>query len=249
MSGQALKKDSAYNIKHDDIFDGPIDLLLELVQKKKVDIYDISLSYIIKGFSEFIKEKKDVLLDTMSGFIYFASILLEIKSRSLLPSRKIADEDPEELDINILKRREEEYRIYKKVSNYISSKMLEESLYFIREAPIEKDFLETIPDFMKEIDLTELWLIASRIFAQMKLEIDLVEVYTNHSILNIFEEMERIKDILSNRDDITFKEISSAYERTLDRIVSFLSILELYKSEEIEIIQFENFGNIVIKAR
>lgn len=245
----AIKRDSVYNIKHNDIFDGPIDLLLELVQKKKVDIYDISISYIIKGFSDFIKEKKDVLLDTISGFIYFSSVLLEIKSRSLLPSRKIIDEVPDELDINILKRREEEYRIYKKVSNYISSKMVEESLYFIREAPMEKDLLDTLPDFMKKLDLTELWLMASKLFTQMKLEIDLVEVYTNHSTVNIFEEMERIKDILSSREDITFKEISSAYDRILDKIISFLSILELYKSEEIEIIQFENFGNIIIKIR
>jgi segregation and condensation protein A len=244
-----IKRDSAYNIKHNDIFNGPIDLLLELVQKKKVDIYDVSLSYIIKGFSDFIKEKKTVLLETISSFIYFSSVLLEIKSRSLLPSRKIADEDQDELDINILKRREEEYRVYKKVSNYISSKIVEESLYFIREAPMEKDLLDTLPDFMEELDITELWLIASKLFMQMKLEIDLIEVYTNHSTVNIFEEMERIKDILNSREDITFKEISSAYNRVLDRIISFLSILELYKSEEIEIIQFENFGNIVIKAR
>ncbi|HAJ95249.1 MAG TPA: hypothetical protein DCP02_03350 [Actinobacteria bacterium] len=244
-----IKRNSVYNIKHNDTFDGPIDLLLLLVQKKKIDIYDISISYIIKGFSDFIKEQKNVLLDTISGFIYFSSVLLEIKSRSLLPSRRIVDEDPDELDVNILKRREEEYRIYKKVSNYISSKMLEESLYFIREAPMEKDLLDTLPDFMEELELTELWLMANRLFAQMKLEIDLIEVYTNHSTVNIFEEMERIKDILSSREDITFKEISSAYKLVLDRIISFLSILELYKSEEIEIIQFENFGNIVIKAR
>ena len=59
--------------------------------------------------------------------------------------------------------------------------------------------------------------------------------------------MGRIKDILKSREDITFKEISSTYEKVMDRIISFLSILELYKNEEIEIIQFESFGNIVIK--
>ena len=245
----AIKKDRAYNIRYEDVFDGPIELLLELVQKKKVDIYDISLSYIIKGFSDFIKEKNNVLLDTISGFIYFSSILLEIKSRSLLPSKNIADEDTGELDINILKRREEEYRTYKKVSNYINSKALEESLFFIREAPIEKDLLNTLPDFMEELDLIELWLMASRMFSQMDLEIDLSEIYANHATISIFEEMERIKNILGGRRDITFKEISSIYNQVLDRIISFLSILELYKSEEIEIVQFENFGNILIKSK
>jgi len=245
----AIKGDRTYNIRCDDVFNGPIELLLELVQKKKVDIYDISLSYIIKGFSDFIKEKNDVLLDTVSGFIYFSSILLEIKSRSLLPSKNIIDEDPGELDINILKRREEEYRVFKKVSNYINSKTLEESLFFIREAPIEESLLDTLPDFMEELDLVELWLMASRIFTQMKLEINFTEIRADQPTVNIFEEMERIKNILDDCEDITFKEISSVYKQVLDRIISFLSILELYKSEEIEIVQFENFGNILIKSK
>jgi chromatin segregation and condensation protein Rec8/ScpA/Scc1 (kleisin family) len=61
--------------------------------------------------------------------------------------------------------------------------------------------------------------------------------------------MGRIKDMLQSREDITFREISSVYKKVMDRIISFLSILELYKNEEIEIIQFESFGNIVIKTR
>jgi chromatin segregation and condensation protein Rec8/ScpA/Scc1 (kleisin family) len=61
--------------------------------------------------------------------------------------------------------------------------------------------------------------------------------------------MGRIKEMLQSRKDITFREISSVYEKVMDRIISFLSILELYKNEEIEIIQFESFGNIVIKIR
>jgi len=53
----AIQREKPYNIEHDDVFSGPIELLLELVQKKKVDIYDISISYIINGFTNFIKKK------------------------------------------------------------------------------------------------------------------------------------------------------------------------------------------------
>ena len=67
-------------------FKGPIYLLLELVQKKKEDIYEIRLSTIIKDFINYIKIKKNILFDTLSGFTYTASILVEIKSRSLSPS-------------------------------------------------------------------------------------------------------------------------------------------------------------------
>jgi segregation and condensation protein A len=242
-------QDKDYILECEDIFNGPIFLLLELVQKKKIDIYDISLSYIINGFMEFIKEKNGILLDTISSFTYFFSVLLEIKSRSLLPSKKEDEGEEGELDINILKRREEEYRIYKKVSNYINSKIIEESLFYIREAPMEKDFLDTFPEFTKKIDLKDLWITACRLLTKNEFELDLGSVYNHRSTINIFHEMGRIKEILQSREDITFKEISSVYEKVMDRIISFLSILELYKNEEIEIIQFENFGNIVIKTR
>jgi segregation and condensation protein A len=248
MNGaEAQYKD--YTLEYEDIFNGPIFLLVELVQKKKIDIYDISLSYIINGFMEFIKEKNGVLLDTISSFTYFSSILLEIKSRSLLPSKKEDKGEEGELDVNILKRREEEYRIYKKVSNYISSKIIEESLFYIREAPMEKNFLDTFPEFTKKIELEDLWLSACRLLTKNEFVLDLDDIYNHRSTINIFNEMGRIKDMLQSREDITFKEISSVYEKVMDRIISFLSILELYKNEEIEIIQFESFGNIVIKTR
>lgn len=242
-------RDKDYTLEYEDIFSGPIFLLLELVQKKKIDIYDISLSYIINGFMEFIKKKSEVLLDTISSFTYFSSVLLEIKSRSLLPSKKTGDGEEGELDINILKRREEEYRIYKKVSNYINSKIIEESLFYIREAPMEKDFLDTFPDFTKKIELRDLWLTSCRMLTKDELGLDLNDIYNHRSTINIFNEMGRIKEMLQSREDITFREISSVYEKVMDRIISFLSILELYKNEEIEIIQFESFGNIVIKIR
>ena len=245
----AVAKNEDYSLEYEDIFSGPIFLLVELVQKKKIDIYDISLSYIINGFVEFVKEKSEVLLDTLSSFTYFSSILLEIKSRSLLPSNKEEKDEEGELDINILKRREEEYRIYKKVSNYISSKILEESLFYIREAPIEKDFLEILPDFTKKIELGQLWMTACMLLTRKEFELDLDDIYNHRSTINIFDEMGRIKDILRSREDITFREISSIYKKVMDRIISFLSILELYKSEEIEIVQFESFGNIVIKIK
>jgi len=87
-------------------FKGPIYLLLELVQKKKEDIYEISLSTIIKEFIDYIKIKKNILFDTLSGFIYTASILVEIKSRSLISSEsRSAHEEENVANIEFLKRR------------------------------------------------------------------------------------------------------------------------------------------------
>jgi segregation and condensation protein A len=242
-----VKKESVYIFKYGDIFQGPAGLLLELVRNKRLDICDISISYIIRGFLDFLKDKKNTALETISGFVYFSSLLLEIKSRSLLPSRKNEEDVNTGMDINILRRREKEYRTYRRVSNYISSIIAEESLYFIREGQIEKDLFDSMTDFMDEIDPIQLWVTAGKMFLRTSMDFDIAEVYNNRAILNIFSEMDRIKEVLKIRSNVTFKEISSFHVNILDKIISFLSILELYKNEEIEITQFETFGNIIIK--
>ena len=243
-----IKKDT-YTVKYEDIFSGPIELLLALIQKKKAEIYDIKLSDVIGGFAEYIRDKEKVLLDTISGFIYFSSILLEIKSRSLLPSKEKDDKEEGELDISILRRREEEYKTYKKISNYISNKSVEGSLFFMREAPMEKELMGLLPDFMERLDVLELWAIAGRLFTRVKIDLDLGDVYNHRSTITIFDEMERIRNIISGRKEVTFREISTVYKQVIDKIVSFLSVLELYKNEEIEILQFESFGNIIIRFK
>ena len=168
-------------------FKGPLYLLLDLVQKKKEDIYEISLSTIIRDFISYIKDKKNLLFDTLSGFIYVASILLEIKSRSLLPSKnEAAAEDENILNIEILKKREEEYRIFKKISNYLRSIYEKESLYFIREAPIDKEFLSLLPDFTRDINIEELSLIASKLIKYSEERLDLESIYNQKSGINIF---------------------------------------------------------------
>ncbi len=232
----------------DEKFKGPIYLLVEMIQKKKVDIYEIKLSAIIGGFIDHINKNKDILIDTLSGFIYFAAILIEIKSRSLIPSKsKVSEDVDEDLDINILKRREEEYIVFKKISNYFSSLFEKESLFYIREAPIEKQFLNVFPDFLKDIKPEELAVLASKLLSRRKETLDLGLLYDRGSSINIFDEMERIKILLSERTDISFKELTLKYDKVIDKIISFLSILELYKNEIIEIVQFDNFGEITIK--
>lgn len=232
----------------DEKFKGPIYLLLDLIQKKKVDIYEIKLSSIISDFIDYINKNKDILFDILSGFIYFAAILIEIKSRSLIPSKsKLSADEEEDLDINILKRREEEYKVFKKISNYFTSLFEKESLFYIREAPIEKEFLNVFPDFLKDIKPEELASLAAKLLSRKKETLDLEEIYAQVSSITIFDEMERIKTLLSEKTNISFKELTSKYDKVIDKIISFLSILELYKNEMIEIVQFDNFGEIMIK--
>ncbi len=241
-----LTVEQSYLIKLEK-FEGPINLLLDLIRKKKIDIYGIKLSSIIIDFLNYIKKNKDIILDTLSGFLYTASILLEIKSKSLIPSKSETIDEDEEISEDILKRREAEYKVFIKIYNYLIKLYEEENLYYLREAPIEKEFLDAIPDFLNIINLKEINSLASKLLQHKEDRIDLSSIYKEGLSITIFEEMERIKKILEDKDDIMFKDITGNYAKLIDKIICFLSILELYKKEIIDILQFESFGNILIR--
>ena len=238
--------EQSYLIKYED-FSGPANLLLDLVRKRKVDIYQIRLNSIILDFLDFIKTNKNILLDTLSSFLYITAILLEIKSSSIIPSQSKKEEEIEIGDDSLLKIREQEYRIYQKAANYVEKLIDEEKFYFVREAPLEKEFLNVLPDFLDKLNMDLINYIASTLLKKNDFIIDLSTVYLDNASISIIDEMDRIKKELLSKKEVSFIQLSESYSELIDKIICFLSILELYKNELIDIIQFENFGNIIIK--
>jgi len=238
--------EQSYLIKYED-FSGPANLLLDLVRKRKVDIYQIRLNSIILDFLDFIKTNKNILLDTLSSFLYITAILLEIKSSSIIPSQSKKEEEIEIGDDSLLKIREQEYRIYQKAANYVEKLIDEEKFYFVREAPLEKEFLNVLPDFLDKLNMDLINYIASTLLKKNDFIIDLSTVYFDNASISIIDEMDRIKKELLSKKEVSFIQLSESYSELIDKIICFLSILELYKNELIDIIQFENFGNIIIK--
>lgn len=238
--------EQSYLIKYED-FSGPANLLLDLVRKRKVDIYQIKLNSIILDFLDFIKTNKNIFLDTLSSFLYITAILLEIKSSSIIPSQSKKEEEIEIGDDSLLKVREQEYRIYQKAANYVEKLIDEEKFYFVREAPLEKEFLNVLPDFLDKLNMELINYIASTLLKKNDFIIDLSTVYLDNASINIIDEMNRIKKELLSKKEVSFIQLTESYSELIDKIICFLSILELYKNELIDIIQFENFGNIIIK--
>ena len=235
-----------YLIKYED-FSGPANLLLDLVRKRKVDIYQIRLNSIILDFLDFIKTNKNIFLDTLSSFLYITTILLEIKSSSIIPSQSKKEEEIEIGDDSLLRLREQEYRIYQKTANYVEKLIDEEKFYFVREAPLEREFLNVLPDFLDKLNIELINFIASTLLKKNDFIIDLSTVYLDNASISIIDEMDRIKKELLSKKEVSFMQLSESYSELIDKIICFLSILELYKNELIDIIQFENFGNIIIK--
>jgi len=238
--------EQSYLIKYED-FSGPANLLLDLVRKRKVDIYQIRLNSIILDFLDFIKTNKNILLDTLSSFLYITAILLEIKSSSIIPSQSKKEEEIEIGDDSLIKVREQEYRIYQKTANYVQKLIDEEKFYFMREAPLEKEFLNVLPDFLDKLNIELINYIASTLLKRDDFIIDLSTVYLDNASISMIDEMDRIKKELLSKKEVSFIQLSESYSELIDKIICFLSMLELYKNELIDIIQFENFGNIIIK--
>ena len=230
-------------------FKGPINLLLELINKKKVDIYQIKIYDIIQGFLDYIEINNTTPLDTISEFLYIATLLLEIKASSIIPSQNKMEEEQSQdnKDLKFLREREKIYSIYKKAANYILKLKESENVYFVREAAIEEDFLDAIPDFLNNLNIDNLNKIASRLLKKNEFTIDLSKVHIEDATITIIDAMNNIKKIVEIKKEVTFKEITKNYKLLIDKIICFLSILELYKNEYIDIIQFENFGNIIIR--
>ncbi len=237
-----------YLIEYED-FNGPANLLLELVRKHKIDIYQIRLNIVISEFQAFVKITKDILLDTISGFTYIASILLEIKSRSIIPSQdhEHLEEESDIEDNLLLLAREKKLKVFQKVSNYLEHLKEIEELYYIRESPVEDQFIEIFPDIFNNLDVKFLQNMASTLLKKNKFDLDLSRIYTDESNITVIDEMKRIRAIVNSNSQISFRDLSANYKMLIDKIVCFLSILELYKNEYIDIIQFENFGDILIK--
>jgi len=239
-------REQGYLIKYEDFY-GPANLLLDLVRKRKVDIYQIKLNSIILDFLDFINTNKNILLDTLSSFLYITAILLEIKSSSIIPSQSKKEEEIEIGDDSLLRAREHEYRIYQKTANYIEKLIDEEKFYYMREAPLEKEFLKVLPDFLDKLNIELINFIASTLLRKNDFVIDFSTVYLDNASITIIDEMERIKEELLSKKEVSFMKLTESYSELIDKIICFLSILELYKNELIDIIQFENFGNIIIK--
>jgi segregation and condensation protein A len=238
-----------YQVEFED-FKGPADVLLDLVRKRKIDIYQIRLSDVISDFLEYIRIQKGVLLDTLSSFLYIASILLEIKSNSIIPSQNRGKDDEDDVGIvdrDVLLEREKQFKIFGKVSRYYARLKESEGFYFIREAPIEKEFIELLPDILKNLKLENINYLASVLLKKEDFLIDLSRIYIDDSTITIVDEMKRINELVSEKGEVSFKSVTNRYTLLVDKIICFLSILELYKNEYIDLIQFESFGDIVIK--
>ncbi|MGL5277655.1 MAG: segregation and condensation protein A [Cetobacterium sp.] len=218
-----------------DNFEGPLDLLLHLIEKKKMKISEIKISQIIDEYLQFIEKAQSDSLSVKVEFLEIASELLEIKAVSILSVEK---EEEKEKD---LKRRLEDYKVFKEVAQVISSIECEYNISYTRKEG--RKITKNIP---KEFDLTTLKLqdmLNSYVKYLPKDEEYLeIEVEKRYSLK---EEMDRIKVILYSSEKVVLELFRRAENRT-HLVYIFLAILDLYRDG---VILIEGEGNLKLFRR
>lgn len=228
-------------------FDGPLDLLLHLIKEQDIDIYDIKIEDITKQYLDYIKKMKELNLEVASEYLVMASELIEIKSKLLLPKKKEMDEDNYEEDPReILIERLLAYKKYKNVTKEFKDLELTRKMVFTKEPDnLNRYIREEVKD--EELGVSDLIDAFNNLMKRKELDRPLATKITKKE-LSVSEKVNKIKNILKNKKKINFEEIFEVPTKE-EVIISFLSILEMVKKDEILLTQEGNFKNIVISLK
>lgn len=234
-----------------DSFEGPLDLLLHLIEKEKVDIYDIPIARITDQYVKYIRNMEKLDLNLTSEFLVMAATLLEIKSKMLLPNNKKEDEqlELEEADPReALVKRLLEYKKYKLAAEKLKVREQVHSKVFFKQKEEVEEFFDQDSFELDKIDFDKLLIAYNAILKRCNEtanRVDLTEIQRDE--ITIEDCMDDLLNTIKEKQEI---DIFSIFEENLTKvriIVIFLSLLELIKLKIIKVVQKENFGNIIIK--
>ena len=232
-------------------FEGPMDLLLHLIDKAEIDIYDIPINEITEQYIQYIREMEHLDLEVTSEFLVMAATLLEIKSKMLLPSTKTEVEqlEMEEVDPRLeLVQKLVEYKKYKSVSQELQHfEQIQKKVYY---KPKEDLSVFTEEEEIEEMDLNELVKALNDLLKKNKntpISINMDEIQKEEYTLE--ESMEKIKIELEEKGKIKFSDLFDINSSRNEIVTVFLSILELIRTKYIRIFQEDNFSEIIISKR
>jgi segregation and condensation protein A len=224
-------------------FEGPLELLLELIEKEKLSITELNLAHVADQYLEHIRDNQNIHLENLADFLSVAAKLILIKSRALLPILKFSDEEEEEIED--LAYQLAEYKKFKEISVKIAKLAVAGRVCFSK-APyqgIHSVFYP--PEGINAFDL-------KKYFQKVLAEIPTVEILQEELVGEIVTMEERISDLeiaLRNKMETCFSELVSEAKDKIDVIVSFLAMLEMVKQRIIHVEQKELFQDIKLSMR
>ncbi len=237
-----------------EIFEGPLDLLLHLIEKNKVSIYDIPIVEITNQYMEYVNAMEKKNLDVVSDFLVIAATLIDIKSKMLLP--KEVDEEGEEIDPRAeLVARLVEYKMYKTIAYELKDKQIDADKSLFKEPTIPNEVAkyEEPVDLNQLLDGITLAKLKSIFQSVLKKQIDKIDPIRS-KFGNIKKEKVRLSEKLiyifeysKKRKSFSFLNLLEEQNTKEDVIVTFLACLEMIKIGRLFISQKETFGDILLE--
>ena len=225
-----------YRVRLDEIFEGPMDLLVHLIRKNELDIYDIPIALITEQYLAYLEWMQAMNIDYAGDFLLMASTLTQLKSRMLLPVHE--GEDEEEDLLQEITRPLVEYLQMKSVADQLVERNLLGEKTFIR-TPDRGEFLKGSDDEFIKIGLFELIDAFQKILERIP---DDHRVEMSADEISVKDKITQIVDILEVKNSITFIELFSDNPDKFEIIVTFLAILEMVKLTLIRIVQHVQTG-------
>ena len=246
---------SAIDVKLN-VFEGPLDLLLHLLEKNKVNIYDIPIVEITNQYMEYIAEMKRQDLNVMSEFLVMAATLLDIKSKMLLPKQETVEEEEEDPRAELVQQLLE-YKMYKCMAYELRDRQLDAQRVMFKEPTIPKEVLA----YEQPVDLTEL--VSDMTLAKlndifksiMRKQVDKVDPIRSKfgkiekEEVSLSDKMLYLEEYCKSHQSFSFRNLLEKQAGKMEVIVTFLAILELMKTGKIFISQEHTFDDIWIESK
>ncbi len=236
-------------------FEGPLDLLLHLIAKNKIDIYDIPIVIITEQFLSYMETMDKADLDKVSSFIVMAAMLLRIKSKMLLPKEEVQQEEEADPRDELVERLLE-YQMFKMLSSELKDRQLlaEQSFYKKKNIPKEVGDFKEKPDLDKLLENITLGRLKEVFEEVMKRSEEKLDPIRSHfgkiekETISLSERMTELRQQLSIHSKLSFAFLLGQDITKPNIIVTFLAVLELMKLGSIHIEQEKLFGEIQIES-
>ena len=230
-----------------EVYQGPFDLLLQLILKEQVDLYDVDLASIVDGYLAEVERMQALDLEVATEFLLIAATLVELKTRRLLPGSGDVDLDDELAlweERDLLLARLLECKTFKDVASVFNELAATASLHFPREVGPDERYRSLQPDLLEGTSVRRLASAAIRALTpRPEPVVDLFHV----SIVRVTVAVAELAEELPDLGRVPFRRLVEGLVERVEVIVRFLAVLELYKQGLVELDQFERFGDIEIE--
>ncbi|HEX7211480.1 MAG TPA: segregation/condensation protein A [Propionibacteriaceae bacterium] len=240
--------DGAFHL-HLDNFDGPFDLLLQLISRHKLDITEVALSQVTDEFIAHIKAAGNAWdLDQTSQFVVVAATLLDLKAARLIPSGEV--EDPEDLALlearDLLFARLLQYRAFQRVASYIAGTLETQGRRFPRDVGIESRFARLLPEVTISISPARFATLAAKAMTPKQASV-LSLAHMHAPAVSVREQAGVVIDRLRQQGTMTFRALTSDSSSMLTTVARFLALLELFRDGAVAFQQLTPLGELTVR--